>query len=453
MSPKAIFTQLSNQVRHHRISDIVTEVQIHNVSPANFDAFLILHGESPNLKGIKLEYDSRSLRIIMYPPPAAYHECTPVFLQSVLIGLRNTPFDTPERQRSLGIRAIGYRSRDGSYMVPDAAVAVMPRGGSPRLWPTIVVEVANSQSYESVLAKVTRWFRKSHGMVEVALLLKFTAKEPLVDPACFLEVWRYGVVPEVETGSVAVDSASGSSSDGGHEQEVNDLAEDLHHEDIGNRRLSARKAELELDFHEAESDSHHADLSDSSLSTVEDEADLDTLPVDSLSNDADHSDSSLTTLEDETEPDVLLPLPAASPPSEPASEITSSSLEDVETDPDSPADPSTDSSDSTAGSNSAYQPSARPHQRHIYLSRTRQTVLPVSDPADPESRYLTLRYSDFFGSENVPHGRDAAEPVVLDLDELREEIRGLMQLTAMQEEGVKRYAADGNGRGSKRVKR
>lgn len=36
-------------------------------------------------------------------------------------------------------------------------------------------------------------------MVEVALVLKFTAKSPLVDPACFLEVWRYGILPEVES--------------------------------------------------------------------------------------------------------------------------------------------------------------------------------------------------------------------------------------------------------------
>lgn len=74
-------------------------------------------------------------------------------------------------------------------MVPDATGAVMPLGGSPRLWPTIVVEVANSQSYESVQAKVTRWFRKSHGVVEVALVFTFTAKEPLVDRRVF---WKHG---------------------------------------------------------------------------------------------------------------------------------------------------------------------------------------------------------------------------------------------------------------------
>lgn len=85
----------------------------------------------------------------------------------MLIGLRNTTFDTPERQRSLGIRAIGYRSRDGSRRSGHCH-------GWWRLGPVVADEVANSQSYESVLAKLTRWFRKSHGMVEVALLLKFS---------------------------------------------------------------------------------------------------------------------------------------------------------------------------------------------------------------------------------------------------------------------------------------
>lgn len=41
----------------------------------------------------------------------------------------------------------------------------------------------------------------------------------------------------------------------------------------------------------------------------------------------------------------------------------------------------------------------------------------------------------------------------LDLDELREEIRALMQLTEMQEERVKRFAASGRVGGGKRVRR
>lgn len=52
-----------------------------------------------------------------------------------------------------------------------------------------------SQSYDSAVEKVMRWFVKSKNMVEV-LLLKFTAKNSPVDPACFLEVYRSHIVAE-----------------------------------------------------------------------------------------------------------------------------------------------------------------------------------------------------------------------------------------------------------------
>lgn len=52
-------------------------------------------------------------------------------------------------------------------------------------------------------------------MVEVALLLKFTAKNPLVDPECFLEVHRSRVVGDDEEGDyLEFEPDSGSSDDG-----------------------------------------------------------------------------------------------------------------------------------------------------------------------------------------------------------------------------------------------
>lgn len=76
----------------------------------------------------------------------------------------------------------------------------------------------------------------------------------------------------------------------------------------------------------------------------------------------------------------------------------------------------------------------------IYIAETRKTVLPISDP---EMRYLSLRYSDFFGSENVPAGKDPAEEVRLDLDILRREVRNLVRLTVRQASSVKRSARGG----------
>lgn len=50
----------------------------------------------------------------------------------------------------------------------------------------------------------------------------------------------------------------------------------------------------------------------------------------------------------------------------------------------------------------------------------------------------SLRFSDFFGSENIPEGRDAGEEVPIDPDVLRPEVRNLMRLTEKQIGSLKR---------------
>lgn len=78
ISPQAIFNQLSNQVQH-RISNIKTELQLHHVSPANFEALLMLHAESPIVKGITLPAHhqvcatSRIARVHTSLPPKRAH--------------------------------------------------------------------------------------------------------------------------------------------------------------------------------------------------------------------------------------------------------------------------------------------------------------------------------------------------------------------------------------------
>lgn len=60
----------------------------------------------------------------------------------------------------------------------------------PRLCLRVVVTVADSRTFVSAIQRVSRWFRASEGMVEVALLLKFTGKQPLVNPACFIVMFH-----------------------------------------------------------------------------------------------------------------------------------------------------------------------------------------------------------------------------------------------------------------------
>lgn len=428
-SADSIFHQLSNHVLQHRNAHHYDrhQIQIPHVSLSNFEAFLALHGEANILKGIKLEYDSYSGHIIMCPPPTPYHDCTPYFLQSTLFALRGTPFDTPSRQRSLTVREIGFRTRDGSFMVPDAAVVVMPLDGEPRLWPTIVVEVANSQSYDDVLAKVKRWFRNSDGMVEVVLVLKFTAKDPVLDPACFLEVWRYGFHDREEVGdeTVVLDGETADTGEpgdsGGNRDQHDNLANT---DDAASDRSCGSVVEdsEEHGKHLADEDSLRVVGSDCESIN---EAEILVVNPDTCAPHHTDSDSSLSSLEDEVDIPIVHPEP----------------------------DPPSSSSASSSASTSEYRPAPRPRKRHIYLAGTRIPILPVADPVERESRYLILRYSDFFGMENVPEGRAADEEVQLDLDELRLEIRLLMRMTEKMEENVKKHAAAGSGGGGKRVRR
>lgn len=76
-----------------------------------------------------------------------------------------------------------------------------------------------------------------------------------------------------------------------------------------------------------------------------------------------------------------------------------------------------------------------PHPSHeIYLAGARKTVLLVADPVDPELRCLA--HVTATSTAAKMYLRD--EEVLLDLDELRNEVRVLIRLTAKQEEPVAR---------------
>lgn len=389
-----------------------------------FESFLDEHGDAIRMEHIKLEYDGTSCRIIVYGPPIPYHDCTPVFLQKVLIGLQGTAFDTPARQDTLSVREIAFRSRDRSFIMPDAAVVVIDDEAPPRLWPTIVVEVANTQSYENAVGKIQRWFVKSRNTVEVGLLVKFVAKNPLLDPSCFLEVYR-GRLVDADAGGDSLEFETESDSSDDEELEEDEELEDDDLDDLSDYNTD-RSA----------SPDEQPPVETTFLLPVDTHADAVTedKSEDSLQNQVD-SDSSLSSLEDE-EPD--LEDPPAAIPDQVDSDSSLSSVDDEELDLDELL---------TA------PPIPAKQRLQVYIADTRKIVLPVSDPPDPEMRYLTLRYSDFFGSENVPVGKDPAEEVRLDLDILRREVRNLVRLTVRQVGSLKRSAKGGGGAAGKRGRR
>lgn len=299
--------------------------------------------------------------------------------------------------------------------MPDAAVVVIDDEAPPRLWPTIVVEVANSQLYEDALAKVKRWFIKSGNTVEVALLLKFVGKDPLVNPACFLEVYR-GRIVDADADGESMDFETESDTSGDEELEEED--EELDNDDRDN--LSDGNTDRSVSRQE------QSTIEATALCPVDTDADV--VAEDELEetpqNQVD-SDSPFSSLEDEEHDHDN---PPAAAPDHGDSESSLSSLDGEELNLDDPL---------------AATPVPSKRRLQVYIADTRRTVLPISDPPEPEMRYLSLRYSDFFGRENVPDGKDPAEEVRLDLDILRREVRNLVRLTVRQVGSLKRSARGG----------
>lgn len=321
LSVDSVFRNIEKYLLPARLRCSPPLLRLPNIPLRTFEDFLSTHGETALLNHTKLEYEPSGGLITVCAPPTPYHDCSPSFLQSVLTQLGRTGFDTPARQDTLHVTQISWRAPDGSYLVPDAAITVLVEDDNaattttapPRLFPTIVVEVANSQLYDDAVKKARRWFRASAGLVEVVLLVNFTQKDPLQDAACFIEIFRC-------------------------------------------RNATPPAAED---------------------------------PADSDASDA------------------------------------------------------------------AYQPPAATPLLDVYRDGERTHVIPP--PLDAARDHVVLRYSDFFGSENVPLGRDPAEPVVLQMRILRSKIVSLVRLTRAQNESLKRKAGDqerdaGEGAPVKRVR-
>lgn len=386
---------------------------LNDVSITAFDDFLEAHAEASILKKINIEYLASAHQIIVCAPPKPYHDCSPPSLQRVLQSLQRSTFDTAARQNTLQVCQSARRAPNGSCLVPDAAVAVFDptSTATQRLWPTIVVEVANSQSYENAVAKLLRWFKASEGMVEVGLLIKFTEKDPLHDPACFIEVFRCRPAVAATTPPFA-DGQTGSD-----EEYTCQLSED-EASSGGDSRIP--DADLDDGDHIMSSDEADELSTTSSSSIHENDESLanTTSPNNHGSNrsitSADSIDDSKSALSDH------------------------STLSDA-----SSPDPSTDdSTNSRASYSSVTSPTVT---LELYQDGTRQTVLPPPSP-NPGTQHIALRYSDFFGSENVPAGRDRGEEVQLMLDLLRTELMMRLSLTVAQEAAArerKRKAAGG----------
>lgn len=204
-----------------------------------------------------------------------------------------------------------------------------------------MIEVANSQCYVTAVEKVSRWFRVSEGIVEVALLLKFTKNEPLDNPACFIAVFRprtppspgRDAGPDVRTEQ---DTGLAGNADDQFDQDDGLAAGDATNSEDGRDSPTSHSASAAIDIHD-----------DSAL------------PENKSGSEDDASDY------------IAI---------------------------------GSDLSDDSTRSDASYRPEMSALILEIYQDGPHQIVLPAPIP-DPDTQHIELQYSDFFGRENVPTRR------------------------------------------------
>ncbi|KAF8242740.1 hypothetical protein K440DRAFT_664576 [Wilcoxina mikolae CBS 423.85] len=138
------------------------------------------------LKKAKVQYYDGCLHISnMAPLP--YHDIGPGILKENTELLVQLGVITLQKSHLLGFGNQTYLFQRTGEMIPDGQVLV--NNHCEGVWPTIVFEVANSESYERVIGKMARWFNESQGTIRAVLVIKYE-NDALDDSTVFTEVWR-----------------------------------------------------------------------------------------------------------------------------------------------------------------------------------------------------------------------------------------------------------------------
>ncbi|KAF8241342.1 hypothetical protein K440DRAFT_255555 [Wilcoxina mikolae CBS 423.85] len=74
-----------------------------------------------------------------------------------------------------------------TQIVPDGQVLVSNHIDG--VWPAIIIEVANSQTYNKVLAKMQLWFVTSQAVVRAVCIIRYP-QDALVTSTVHVELWR-----------------------------------------------------------------------------------------------------------------------------------------------------------------------------------------------------------------------------------------------------------------------
>ncbi|KAL0634219.1 hypothetical protein Q9L58_006835 [Maublancomyces gigas] len=148
-------------------------VVVRGISAAVWACFRDEYAEHPLFKGVKFEYDDIREKIITVPFSKPLHDIANKVMSVHIY---------------LGILLQTLRQRTLNQREPDSAV--WTRHYESGIVPTIVWEVGHSQKRSSLYRRAKMWCRRYDGKVHVVILVKYLRKDPSLDNASILEVYR-----------------------------------------------------------------------------------------------------------------------------------------------------------------------------------------------------------------------------------------------------------------------
>lgn len=163
-----------------------------NIRPHQWDEFTRRYANHPALAyGAKWEYDANRYSIIVVALATPFHDiaCSIMAIQHTRLFAAGV--DTQRRFERLKVNRsrMSKQTTDGgrSDREPDCAVLAVDYH---RAIPTIVWEVGHSQGMQALVKRAKMWCRRYDGNIRVVILVKYLRKNPRVDKAALLWVYR-----------------------------------------------------------------------------------------------------------------------------------------------------------------------------------------------------------------------------------------------------------------------
>lgn len=190
-STKPLFDCISTALSTLNSPETLRPLIFPNVKPDIWRCFTRLYANHPALaNGTKWEYDANRCTITVVALATPFHDiaCSIMAIQHSRLFVAGV--DTARRFERLKVNRsrMSKQTDDGrSDREPDCAVLAIDYH---RAIPTIVWEVGHSQGFPALVKRAKMWCRRYDGNVRVVILVKYMRRNPRVDKAAKLWVYR-----------------------------------------------------------------------------------------------------------------------------------------------------------------------------------------------------------------------------------------------------------------------